>query len=92
MPLWRDTGSQGGLGTIVVNSLNTIIVELLGFCDFLVQRCIQRLGLRVPTNEEAVAAPQRFSTFGHEMSLEPLRASLRNFVNLISGVCCFSFI
>ena len=91
MPLWRDNGSQGVLGTLIVNSLNTIVVELLGFSDLLVARIVERLGLRMrpstassPASDDA-EANQRITTFGHEMSLEPLRTALRNFVILISG-------
>ncbi|KAM7535353.1 hypothetical protein Aperf_G00000092833 [Anoplocephala perfoliata] len=86
MPLWRDTGSNGTLGTVILNSLNVIMVELLGFCHLLVQRAVELLGLRLNASTTAVAETtgsvgeaERIATFGHSLSFEPMAALLRDF-------------
>ncbi|KAL5108801.1 hypothetical protein TcWFU_003991 [Taenia crassiceps] len=85
LPLWRDTGSHGVLGTIMLNSLNSILLDLLGFCDLLVQRAVERLGLRLDSTTASDSAgtegADRVTTFGHAMSFEPMISMLRDFAS-----------
>ncbi|KAL5968403.1 Large proline-rich protein bag6 [Taenia solium] len=85
LPLWRDTGSHGVLGTIMLNSLNAIMLDLLGFCDLLVQRAVERLGLQLNSTTVSGSAgtqgADRVATFGHAMSFEPMLSMLRGFAS-----------
>lgn len=91
MPLWRDTGSNGTLGTTILNSLSVIMVELLVFCHLLVQRAVELLGLQLGASTAAVEAAEsvgeaeRIATFGHSLSFEPMTALLRDFNNNLQG-------
>ncbi|KAH9284045.1 Large proline-rich protein BAG6 [Echinococcus granulosus] len=85
LPLWRDIGSHGVLGTIMTNSLNAIMLDLFGFCDLLVQRAVERLGLRLDSTAASGSAEaegaDRVATFGHAMSFEPMLSMLRDFTS-----------
>ncbi|VDM25024.1 unnamed protein product [Hydatigera taeniaeformis] len=65
------------------------MLDLFGFCDLLVQRTVERLGLRldstVASDSAGIEGADRLATFGHAMSFEPMTSMLRNFASSFRG-------
>lgn len=73
----------------MLNSLHAILLDLLGFCDLLVQRAVERLGLRLDSTTGSGSAgtegADRVTTFGHAMYFEPMTSMLRDFAISLRG-------